>query len=151
MELIIFVGLPGSGKSYFYEEHFKNTHRHVSKDLFSKSSNKKKQQDLLLHKYLAQNHSVVVDNTNPTLEERAHLIQIGKAYGARIIGYFFQATIAECIVRNEGRAGIKKVPKVAIFTAAKRLKTPNYEEGFDQLYTVQFVKNQQKRITPHTR
>ena len=148
MELIIFVGLPGSGKTSFYEEHYKATHRHVSKDLLPKSSNKKKRQDLLLKTYLEQNESIVVDNTNPTVEERARIIQLGKLFGARIVGYFFQASVGECIARNERRQGKKRVPKVAIYTAAKKLKPPTYEEGFDQLYIVQAGENQTFRVVP---
>ncbi len=33
LELVIFTGLPGSGKSTYYREHFAATHVHVSKDL----------------------------------------------------------------------------------------------------------------------
>lgn len=148
MELIIFVGLPGSGKTSFYEQHYKTTHRHVSKDLLPGSSDKKKRQDHLLKTYLEQNESIVVDNTNPTIEERARIVELGKLYGARIVGYFFQASVGECIARNEKREGKKRVPKVAIFTAAKRLKAPTYGEGFDQLYTVQAGENHTYKIIP---
>lgn len=146
MELIIFVGLPGSGKTSFYEEHYKTSHRHVSKDLLPGSSNKKKRQDHLLKTSLQQNQSIVVDNTNPTVEERARIIELGRLYGARIVGYFFQASIRECIARNERREGKKRVPKVAIFTAAKKLKAPIYEEGFDQLYIVQAGENHSYKV-----
>lgn len=148
MELIIFVGLPGSGKTSFYEEHYKTSHRHVSKDLLPGSSNKKKRQDHLLKTSLQQNQSIVVDNTNPTVEERARIIELGRLYGARIVGYFFQASIRECIARNERREGKKRVPKVAIFTAAKKLKAPIYEEGFDQLYIVQAGENHSYKVIP---
>jgi hypothetical protein len=40
------------------------------------------------------------------------------------------------VARNERRTGRAKVPKVAIFTAAKRLAPPRLEEGFDELHTV---------------
>ena len=33
MELVILVGLPGSGKTTFYQSRFAETHAHVSKDL----------------------------------------------------------------------------------------------------------------------
>lgn len=148
MELIIFVGLPASGKTSFYEEHFKATHRHVSKDLLPKSSDKKKRQDLLLKAYLEQNESIVVDNTNPTVEERARIIQLGKLFGARVVGYFFQTSVGECIGRNERRQGEKRVPKVAIYTAAKKLKPPTYEEGFEQLYVVHPGENQAFSVRP---
>ena len=40
------------------------------------------------------------------------------------------------MARNERRTGRAKVPKVAIFTCAKRLVPPRLEEGFDELHTV---------------
>jgi hypothetical protein len=36
--------------------------------------------------------------------------------------------------RNERRDGREKVPKVAIFTTAKRLEPPRLSEGFDELH-----------------
>ena len=33
MEMILFVGLPGSGKSTFYKNHYFNTHLRISNDL----------------------------------------------------------------------------------------------------------------------
>ena len=40
------------------------------------------------------------------------------------------------MARNEKREGRARVPKVAIFTFAKRLAPPFLEEGFDELHRV---------------
>ena len=64
-ELVIFVGLQGSGKSTYYREHFAATHEHVSKDLMKNARDREAKQQLVVEKALAEGRSVVVDNTNP--------------------------------------------------------------------------------------
>jgi len=136
VELVVFVGLQASGKSTFFRERFAETHQHVSKDLFPNNRNKNRRQEHLLRAALAVGRCVVVDNTNPTLEDRRALIGLGGEYGARIVGYFFDASVGECIRRNEVRKGKARVPDVAIYTTAKKLVTPSIEEGFDELLCV---------------
>ena len=82
---------------------------------------------------------MIVDNTNVSPAERAAIIAIAREYGARIVGYYIEATTREAIARNEKREGRAKVPKVAIFTCAKRLVPPALGEGFDELHTVRAV------------
>jgi hypothetical protein len=53
-----------------------------------------------------------------------------------VIGYFLDISTRQAVARNEARTGRARVPKVAIFTAAKRLQPPVKNEGFDQLFTV---------------
>ena len=47
MELVILVGLQGSGKSTFYRERFGSTHAHVSKDNFRNNRNPSRRQLVL--------------------------------------------------------------------------------------------------------
>ena len=136
MELVVFVGLQASGKSTFFRERFAETHQHVSKDLFPNNRNKNRMQEHLLRAALAEGRCVVVDNTNPTLEDRRALIGPGGEYGARIVGYYFDASARECIRRNKVREGTARVPDVAIYSTAKKLVAPSIEEGFDKLLCV---------------
>jgi predicted kinase len=135
MELIIFIGLQGSGKSTFYQNHFGEDYAYVSKDLLR--NNKQRRQLQLVEEVLQANRSVVVDNTNPTLEDRAALIQLGQQFGATVIGYYFEPEVKKSLERNQQRTGKERVPNIAIFATAKRLVRPTYTEGFAQLFSVQ--------------
>ena len=134
MELVIFVGLQASGKSAFFRERFAATHEHVSKDLFRNNKNPNRRQAQLIEAALRTGSSVVVDNTNPSVEDRRPLIELGRELGAKIVGYYFESTVRQSVGRNRRREGKAQVPDVAIFATAKRLATPTYPEGFDELF-----------------
>jgi predicted kinase len=137
LELIVLVGLPASGKSTFRRERFDATHGVVSKDLFSPSARRPaRRQERLIVEALAAGRSVVVDNTNPTREERAALIALARTHGARVIGYWFDTAAADCLERNAAREGRAKVPPVAIHHAQRRMAVPAMDEGFDELYRI---------------
>jgi predicted kinase len=135
-ECVIFIGLPASGKTTFYSQRFEGTHRHISKDLWPNSVKKDSRQARELRDALGAGQSVVVDNTNPGLTDRAVVIAVARELHARIAGYYFTATTREAVGRNRGREGPARVPDVAIFTKAKRMVVPTRDEGFDELYSV---------------
>ena len=135
-ELVIFVGLQASGKSTFFRERFAATHEHVSKDLFPNNKNRTRRQGQLVEAALRAGRPVVVDNTNPTVGDRRPLVELGRRYGARIVGYHFDSGTRDCLARNAGREGRARVPDVAVFATAKRLVPPSRSEGFDELYRV---------------
>jgi predicted kinase len=139
VELVIFVGLQASGKSTFFRERFAATHEHVSKDLFPNNRNRNRRQAQLIEDALGMGTSAVVDNTNPTVEDRQPLIQLGRELGAKIVGYYFEATVRQCVGRNRRRKGKAQVPDVAIFATAKRLTPPSNSEGFDELFRMRLT------------
>ena len=134
MELIIFIGLQAAGKSTFYRSHFAATHVLVSMDLLRNNKHPRRRQQYLVEEALQAEQSVVVDNTNPTAEDRAPLIELGHTYSIPVIGYYFEATVKEALERNKQREGKARVPPVAIYATAKRLVPPSYAEGFDKLW-----------------
>ena len=81
---------------------------------------------------------MVIDNTNPRIADREPLIALGRRFGARVVGYFFPPEVGESLKRNQDRTE-KRVPKVAVFIAAKRMQRPALAEGFDELYEVRLV------------
>ncbi len=134
MELVVFVGLQGSGKSTLYATRFAATHALVSKDRMRNNPNPERRQRQLIEEHLSAGRSVVVDNTNPTPAVRAPLIELGRRFGARVVAYFMESTVQESLARNANREGKAKVPDVAIYATAKKLVPPTLEEGFDALY-----------------
>lgn len=135
-ECVILVGLPGAGKSTFARARF-TSHDYISKDAFPPSArDKQARQDAALRASLEAGRSVVVDNTSVTPADRAAIINIAREFGARVVGYYLEISTRDAVARNEGREGRAKVPKVAIFTSAKRLVPPSLAEGFDELHTV---------------
>jgi predicted kinase len=139
VELVIFVGLQASGKTTFFRERFAATHEHVSKDLMRNNRNRSRRQARLIEGALLQRSPVVVDNTNPTVEDRLVLIELGREFGAEIVGYYFECEVRECVGRNRRRTGEEKVPDVAIYATAKKLVHPSYSEGFDRLFRVRIT------------
>ena len=137
LELTIFVGLPGSGKSTYYLAHLATTHAQISKDLMPNAKRRDANQSLAVEKALAAGQSVVVDNTNPSRAIRAPLIAIGKRHGARIIAYYFECSVRTALMRNRQREGPGRVPDVAIFVTRKKLAAPTLDEGFDEVRVIQ--------------
>lgn len=135
-ELVILVGLPGAGKSTFFRQRFAATHEHISRDELQRSRAPLRRQEELLVRALGAGRSVVVDNTNVSVKDRAALIALGRRFGARLSVYLFEASARECAARNAGREGTARIPAVGIFAAAKRLVRPLPIEGFDALFVV---------------
>jgi predicted kinase len=146
-ELVLLIGLPGAGKSTFFQQRFAESHVHVSRDAFLDQRRPETRQNELLRDALANGRSVVVDNTNVSVEERARFIDEARLHGVRVVGYRFDCTTKECVTRNEGRAGRARIPKVGIFSAAKRLVQPSSDEGFDALYRVRVLPERRFEIT----
>jgi predicted kinase len=134
--LIVFVGLPASGKTTYYRSHFADTHVHVSRDLMPNARRRDDRQERAITDALESGRSVVVDNTNPSPVVRAPLIALGRQHGARIIAYYFETAVKDCLVRNRQREGKARVPDVAIFVTSKKLVPPAVSEGFDEVHVV---------------
>jgi predicted kinase len=148
MEVVILVGLQAAGKSSFYRHAFAGTHVLVSKDLFKNARDRERSQRLLLRAALERGASVVLDNTNATAEDRAALIEIARAHGARVIGYVLESDLRACLGRNRRRERAARVPDVALLATAKRMTPPRRAEGFDALYRVRLLGDDRFEVTP---
>ncbi|HEY9046481.1 MAG TPA: AAA family ATPase [Ohtaekwangia sp.] len=132
MELIVFTGIPASGKSSFYKANFFNTHMRISLDLF----NTRNKENRFMQTAFELQQRVVIDNTDVTRKERANYIQLAKEYKYQVIGYYFESKLQVCMKRNENRVGTDRISEVGIITKYKALQLPEYDEGFDKLYYV---------------
>lgn len=138
--MIIFIGIQASGKTTFYQNHFKGTYEHVSLDVL----NTRNKERLAIEQCIEQKKSLVIDNTNPTREDREKYITMAKANQYQVIGYYFESSIGKCIERNEKRSGKAKVPRCAVISTSKKLELPDWEEGFDKLYYVHLEDSEMK-------
>lgn len=135
MKAIIFIGLQAAGKSTFYQEKFSDTHIRINLDMLKT----RHREQILFNACLEAKQPFVIDNTNPTIEDRKRYIPIAKEKEFQIIGYYFQADIEKCKLRNNKRD--RFVPVLALLVTYKKLQIPTYQEGFDQLYCVSIDKN----------
>src|SRR5437868_875826 len=99
MEALIFIGIQGSGKSYFYAQRFFNSHVRISLDLLKTRNREARMMQLCLE----TRQPFVIDNTNPKIRDRADYIRMAKEKGFRVVGYFFEPNIPETLKRNEAR------------------------------------------------
>jgi len=143
MKGLIFIGLQASGKSTFFLEYFYHTHMRLNMDMLKT----RYRETILLNACLEGKQKVVIDNTNPTIKERAKYIQLFKQKKFKVGGYYFQSNIAECLKRNGLRKGKAMIPEVGIKSTFKKLERPSYNEGFDELFYVSLEGNQFK-ISP---
>ena len=90
----------------------------------------------LIQECFSDSLDFVIDNTNPTRAERKKYISEAKQNGYRVIGYFMQSRLQECIARNNQREGKERIPAKAIAMTSNRLEMPSFDEGFDELYFV---------------
>ncbi len=134
MELVLMIGLQGAGKSTFARAYFADGYVYVSRDLLRNNRQRNERQLQLIEEALRGGHSVVVDNTHATIEDRAPMLALGHQYGAQVLGYYFTPHVAESLARNQMRSGTARVPNVAIYSTAKRFQSPTVAEGFDALY-----------------
>lgn len=131
----MFVGLQASGKSTFYQQRFFRTHVRINLDMLKT----RHRETLLLQACIEMQQPFVVDNTNPTLAERAKYIAAARAARFLVVGYYFQSNVGESITRNNGRDARERVPPKGIAGTAKRLMLPTLAEGFDTLYYVKLL------------
>jgi predicted kinase len=132
MEAVVFVGIQASGKSSFYQARFFDTHLRITLDMLKT----RHREQLLLRACIEARQPFVVDNTNPSVEERARYVQLARSGGFRVVGYYFRSQPKEALARNNQRTGKARIPETRILGTYKRLRLPAKEEGFDELYHV---------------
>ncbi|MGN7170040.1 AAA family ATPase [Paenibacillus cellulositrophicus] len=132
MECVIFIGIQASGKSTFYKERFFATHMRINLDMLRT----RHRENVFLEASVRTMQSFVVDNTNPTVEDRKKYIDFVKKHHYKVIGYYFEPDYELSQERNNKREGKEKVPEIGIISTLKKLQRPSYSEGFNELYIV---------------
>lgn len=135
MEVVILMGIQASGKSTFFGRRLRDTHVRVNLDMLRTRHRERR----LVETCIEIGQSFVVDNTNPTREDRARYVVPAKEAGARVVGYYFRSSVFESLERNAERAPAARVCDAAVRGASSRMELPSREEGFDELYHVAIV------------
>ena len=126
--MVILMGLQGSGKSTFFAREFADKgFEHINLDILKT----RRKEAEVLQDCIDNNKDCVIDNTNPTKADRSRYIVPGKHSDFRIVGYFLQSKLADCLERNERRE--RKVPKKGILATFNKIEMPSLLEGFDEL------------------
>ena len=136
MKAIIFIGIQASGKTCFYKQQLeKDGFVHISMDILG---NRNKEKQLVLD-CIANRKDFVVDNTNPTREDRRRYLDLLDGSDYEVAGYFFQSRVQDCVLRNRARGDT--VPSKAIAATSNKLEIPSYDEGFDILKFISITEN----------
>ncbi len=133
MEMVIFTGIPASGKSTFYKEFFFNSHIRISLDLL----NTRNKEGKLLQYCFETQSKVVIDNTNVTKESRKKYIEYALHNKYKVIGYYFDSSVQDCLERNKNRKD--SINEIGIKTKYKELEKPLFEEGFNTIFMVKML------------
>lgn len=139
MQLILFIGIPGTGKSSFYKERFYRTHLRLNLDMLRT----RHREQLLYTACLESKTQVVIDSTNLTKARRARYITPAREVGYEVHGYFFESRVADAKLRNALREGEERLPDGAIHGASGKLELPAMEEGFEKLFFVRLAEGNQ--------
>lgn len=109
MEAVLFIGVQASGKSSFFRERLFDTHVRLNLDMLRT----RHREALMLRACIEAKAKFVVDNTNPTREERRRYIEPARAAGFRVVGYYFASSLDPALVRNAVREGRRGSPTPA--------------------------------------
>lgn len=137
--LVIMMGLQASGKSSFVRAHLATSHEVAIKDVWPNARNQQRRQLALVNDHLGNGRPVVVDNTNPSVADRAPLIKLGREHGAAISGYWLESNVQACVVRNAARRRRERVPDIGLYATVGQLTSPNSDEGFNELFFVRLT------------
>ncbi|KAJ5961007.1 Polynucleotide kinase 3 phosphatase [Penicillium vulpinum] len=162
LELVIFCGSPGAGKSTFYWNHLEPLgYERVNQDLLKTRPKCLK----VAREHLEAKKSVAVDNTNADPETRAHWTSLAKEFNVPIRCVQFISTPELCKHNNAVRASNKELvctstpiptrtpshshrnqnpesrislPGIAFGDFGRRFRAPTLDEGFDDIIPVEF-------------
>lgn len=145
MQLLIFIGLQGAGKSSFYHTFFADSHLRLNGDML-KTANREK---ILFEACLNSKTKTVIDKTNSTKDDRLSYITLAKQAHFTVIAYYFDVDFDDAMIRNNARTGKAKIPEVGVKSVAKKLQKPTFDEGFDKIFyvSVNHDKNLAKNFT----
>jgi predicted kinase len=132
VEIVVLTGIPGSGKSRLAKTKFQNYIR-VNLD----TVRSRRAEEALIMKSLDDSCSVVIDNTNTTINSRKKYIDVAKRAGVRVSSVYLACPLEVALQRNSKREGKERVPDFVVKIYSKKLEVPSLAEGFDSVEIIQ--------------
>lgn len=139
-EIVLLVGYPGSGKSFFSHEHLKTKgYEVINRDTLNSA-----QKCIAAIESSVQNKkSCVIDNTNPDPASRKKFIDEAKRHKLPIRCFFFNVTYEQARHNNVFReltgSSHQKINDMVFNIYKKKFVEPTKKEGFSEIVKVNFV------------
>lgn len=132
MEIIVFVGIPGAGKTTYFKANLFRKYAHVSRDIVGGS-----RMPHFLHACLATQMPFVFDNTNIKEIARARVLEMARGAGFKRTCYYFHTPLDLALARNARREGDERIPGHAIKNMFRELNVPHWNEMWDSIVCIQ--------------
>jgi len=128
-EIVLMVGLPGSGKSTFIKNHLQD-YFYISGDILKTKTQIAKSIREVLKNQIS--NRFVIDACNHTIEKRSYYKKLSIELGLEIRIIWIDVSREKAISQNELRKDTDGyLPKVAIYTLAKNFQEPTINEDIE--------------------
>jgi bifunctional polynucleotide phosphatase/kinase len=139
-ELIIMVGVPGSGKSTFVKKYIAPHNYGIINRDTSKTIQKCIKECI---QFIKSGRSIVIDNTNPTIESREKFIKIATDRGYMCRCFIMNTDVAlakhnMCYRHYISGGQIDTIPNIVYNIYKKKYDPPERNEGFEEINTIDF-------------
>ncbi len=153
-KLYIPIGIPASGKTTYWNEHFdKEQVLRLSRDdinsmlsgaVYTQNINNviKDAENIILESVLEADFSIYIDRVNLTPKSRKRFINKAKNIKSKlyVVGLYFKPDLKEAVLRNDSRTDktLDQREKLEEFIPeAKRILTePSFDESFDEIHFI---------------
>lgn len=139
-EMIILVGLPGSGKSYFAKEILEKAgYKIINRDTLGSIEKCIK----LCEEILSKKQSCVIDNTNVDVESRKRFINLAKKYSIDCRCFVMNISLEQIkhnlIYRELTDSKHIKIKEPVFFSLKKKYIEPKTDEGFKEIVKIDSI------------
>ncbi|XP_065210955.1 uncharacterized protein F21D5.5-like [Planococcus citri] len=137
-EIIVMIGSPGSGKTFFSKTYLESAgYVHVNRDTLKTWQKCVK----LTQQSVANKKSVIVDNTSPDKESRARYINVGKEFNVPVRAFWMNVSLHHAKHNNTFRKITDTTHEIIPNYSLNHfsMEPPDLSEGFTEIVRVNFV------------